>query len=471
MNGILTAENTETTGNGERRDSYREYREFTRIRPRFSCLSLWTLSVSVPLWFRSLLVPVAVLLAACGKQVPGTSDVPPGVALKPGVFEDVAPRWSHDGRRIAFLRHTTDRKYQLCIASADLHRVTPLLEPQYVSPDRPFRTSRIGYRSPDGLAWSPDDRVIVFPQVEWMTFPDGEKLPGMGLWSYDTVSRKAAPLAIHPKEYKGSLYFYRSPAWSPDGRHIAFVGEGLHGETALFVVPSSGRKAEIEIPRYDSFQDSGWPAWSPDGRKLAFRQGILRGYTADAVETIRVIEPGGTEGGRIWATTPDRYTDLAWRQAHGAAAGSRDDEGRAAPKVSGIAWSPDGSRVAFTVSRDPAKPLTAAIWILDGRQPGSVPRALTGGDPSNRTRCTALVWIDSTTLGAVELKEGGSSVRAVSLAVEPGAGAEPVITTLAELPSADLDWSADGRRIACAGGANTNPAAAPLTTLRVIRVR
>jgi Tol biopolymer transport system component len=386
------------------------------------------------------------------------------------VFEHVGPRWSHDGKRIAFLRHTTDRKYQLCVASADLRQVTPLLEPELISPDRPLRTSRVGQSAPECLAWSPDDRSIVFPRVEWMTFPDGEKLPGTGLWRFDLVDRVATPLAVHPKEYKGSLYYYRSPAWSRDGKHLAFVGEGMRGETALFVVPSSGRRAEIETPRYDSFQDIGWPAWSPDGKRLAFRQGIQRGYTADPVETIRIIEPGGAYAGRAWATTPERYDALIRAQPLIATAGSQGGSERGAPMVAGITWSPNGSRLVFTIRRVASDPMSSSIWTLDLREPEAQPTCAPGADESATDGYAAPEWLGSGYYGAIQVRDEGQRLAVVSLTPDPNN--ETTVRHSDDLPTSDLDWSPDRRKVVVAGPDSGSVAGAPtpLTTLRLVDI-
>ena len=52
------------------------------------------------------------------------------------------------------------------------------------------------------------------------------------------------------------------PAWSPNGRRIAFGREG-----ALFVVPAEGGRAR-RLGR--GFGDAADPAWSPNGKLVAY---------------------------------------------------------------------------------------------------------------------------------------------------------------------------------------------------------
>ncbi len=176
------------------------------------------------------------LLAGCRHpKPPGALDVPPGLPAPPGVYTDINPRWSHDGKRIAFLRATPDRRLQLALADAGLSHPRALLEAELVCPDRPYSPGLRRYASPDTLAWSPDDRRIAFARPEWFTFEDGERLPGTGLWALNLTTGRVTPLALHPKRYLSVFYYYHAPQWSPDGRYLAFAGEGINGQRVIFV--------------------------------------------------------------------------------------------------------------------------------------------------------------------------------------------------------------------------------------------
>ena len=58
----------------------------------------------------------------------------------------------------------------------------------------------------------------------------------------------------------------RLPAWSPDGKHIAFVSS-RDGNPELYVMAPDGT-GERRLT-HDSLAE-GRPAWSPDGKHIAF---------------------------------------------------------------------------------------------------------------------------------------------------------------------------------------------------------
>ena len=106
-----------------------------------------------------------------------------------------------------------------------------------------------------------------------------------------------------------------TPAWSPDGRKIAFVGHGL-GNVYVMNADGSGQRRLM--------RNAAAPSWSPDGRKIAF------------------LGPGGLyPGGRDW--------EIYVMNADGS--GERRLT-RIAALDGGTAWSPDGRKIAFVAERD-----------------------------------------------------------------------------------------------------------------------
>ncbi len=111
------------------------------------------------------------------------------------------------------------------------------------------------------------------------------------------------------------------PSFSPSGRKIVFVRngplpEGYSSNNDIYKIGTDGNGLTrlVDIPSYE-YRSGGHPAWSPEGTRIAFFSGIEGDYS---IETVR---PDGT--GRKPVTTG--Y----------------------APN-----WSPDGSRMAFHRSPD-----------------------------------------------------------------------------------------------------------------------
>ncbi len=74
---------------------------------------------------------------------------------------------------------------------------------------------------------------------------------------------------------------YATPAWSPDGRKLAFVSD-RDGNSEVYVMNADG-SGQRNLTRNAAFDAD--PSWSPDGRKLAFvsnRDGSYRVHVMNA---------------------------------------------------------------------------------------------------------------------------------------------------------------------------------------------
>jgi TolB protein len=138
----------------------------------------------------------------------------------------------------------------------------------------------------------------------------------------------------------------RQPAWSPDGRRIAFVRDGL-----VFVADRDGGNVRRLTRREPGLHwPASFPAWSPDGARIAFTG------TRDLF-TVRVAD------GRL---TPLMEADYSWLVSTQAA------------------YSPDGRTIAFVRAVDAAR---SAVFLMDAD--GSDVRRLSTPGPRGRLGKTA----------------------------------------------------------------------------------
>ena len=207
------------------------------------------------------------------------------------------------------------------------------------------------------------------------------------------------------------------PAWSPDGRQLAFrlygKVQGQNNDLYLMRADGSGVRRLTNDP--DTDQDA---SWSPDGRRIAYdRSGV---------------------GGEIWVirvdgSHPRRLTT-----------GFFDEQ---------PTWSPDGKTIAF-VRQSLDFSTGVNIWVMrpDGSgQREMFPGRSRGSDPVWSPDGTKLVFTDGISLYTV--------TRAGSLKVVTELGG-PSGERVAPVPA----WSPDGRKIVFAQLRPGLPSPTPVQT-------
>jgi TolB protein len=152
------------------------------------------------------------------------------------------------------------------------------------------------------------------------------------------------------------------PAWSPDGRQIAF-SSGRSGNLDIYVVnsqcilPSGGCDSKpTQLTTSRGFDE--WPVWSPDSGKIAFvsdRDGNVEIYLMDAngSNQQRLTDHPADDWPAAWSTDGHRLVFASNRDGHwnlyvveasgGEPARLTNDPADEREPV----WSPDGRTIAF----------------------------------------------------------------------------------------------------------------------------
>jgi TolB protein len=186
---------------------------------------------------------------------------------------DGHPVWSPDGRQIAFESARDGPTENIYVMNADgsgQQRLTLM----------PRRAS--------ALAWSPDGEKIAF------TAPAGR----LGAADVFVIDADGSGLQNVTHTATTSFDF----AWSPDGRRIAYIEMRIpEPSSPLYVVNADGTgKHRVTRPLALDFGHA--PSWSPDGRTLAFTgDGGIYTVHADGTRLRKLTGSPGANYGPEWS--------------------------------------------------------------------------------------------------------------------------------------------------------------------------
>jgi len=277
------------------------------------------------------------------------------------------PRWSPDGRYIAFISSRTDKhdNDQLWLLDRTGGEARPLTKLDGAVVD---------------YVWSPSGKQIVMLVLD----PDPEQAKGDSKADEDKPPK---PIVIDRFQFKRDIDGYLTgrrqrlmlldvatgqtrrlttgdydeylPAFSPDGTRIAFISDrGKDPDRTynndLWIVPVLGAaQAPTQLTTFagdDNNPDySSYPAWSPDGRSIAYIQGGPIELFSYGTRHLAVVAASGGEP-RILTATLDR-------------------------NIGNPMWSADGKSLRFVVEDDNTQ------WLGSVAASGGTVQRIAGGRP------------------------------------------------------------------------------------------
>jgi Tol biopolymer transport system component len=191
------------------------------------------------------------------------------------------------------------------------------------------------------------------------------------------------------------------PSWSPDGHQLAFISK-RDGSAQVFVMGSNGGG----VTRLTNLSSScGQPIWSPDGTKIVFNS--FDPFYNDA--EIYVINPDGT--GLLWLTNNAMYDSV-------------------------LGWSPDSSKILFLSNRDQGG--------ADNKQDLYSMNA----DGTNVVRLTSTAYIQDAAWSPDGSKIAYTDFMLLYVMNSDGSNSNRVRCMSEEIAAIKPTWSQDGTKLA-----------------------
>lgn len=368
---------------------------------------------------------------------------PPAVVTAPRSAS--APRWSPDGRWLAFVaRLEADPQAQVYAV------------PAAGGDPRPLTRAPAGVA---GFAWSPTGDRVAFTALE----PEAPELAQRRQRGYDMIVAGANPRHVRlwtqavaggqPVAVTPATQTVRLFAWMPDGTGFAVqVTDGTTldddmMERRLATVPASGGTPQLLVPTPGKL---GAMAWSPEGTRLAFLAATTR--NDPLAQSVYLVRRDGTGLTLMTPGLEASVDNVGWLDGQSlwfqGSQGTRTMLYRMPAAGGAIARIAGGGAEVFTAPSFDARAQAFVVAASTARHPAEVFRGEVRTEALTRlTRHNA--WLEQVVLGRQETIEwrGPDSLRIEGVLVYPVGYREGVRYPLAVLPhggpeGVDLDgWT------------------------------
>ena len=250
------------------------------------------------------------------------------VQLTTGEFGDATPRWSPDGKWIAFMSNRDGKAaiWVMELATKQMKMLAPV-----------ERSNFFHSKAGEMMCWSPDSKQVAFVAAEIPAVAESRDPLVISRIQYKTRTSFSDNLRLHiytvsledqaVKQVTRGSYDEHSIAWSPDGKEIAFLTNRQADPDANFnydiftIEVATGKQRRLTQTPGVEFQ----PVWSPDGNSLAYSA------TKRLVTTIDSI----AEDSHIWVIKRD-------------GTGAKEVSAALDRRAGTPQWSPDGGTIYFT---------------------------------------------------------------------------------------------------------------------------
>jgi Tol biopolymer transport system component/DNA-binding winged helix-turn-helix (wHTH) protein len=321
---------------------------------------------------------------------------------------ETSPAWSPDGRYLAFVRQTAEEAGVYVVpALGGPERKLTRVDGYVVTVGKPLR-----------LAWSPDS--------EWLAVADRTSTAEpFNISLLSVTTRDKRKLTTPPADSFGDW----SPAFSPDGKTLAFIRgkTGVHQD--IYRMSVSG--GEAQQLTFDSAHKKSL-AWTADGREIIFSSS--RGGSVNTAMLWKIPATGGTperlagvgqnvfflaiapQGNRLAYEQRIHDTNVYRVDTSDAASQSRTHTKLIASTFQDDSpnYSPNGKRIAFVSDRTGS----LEIWLCDSEGGNAMPLTNFGGPHTGTPRWSPdgrWIYFCSNRSGAFQTwktsVEGGQAVQ------------------------------------------------------------